>query len=235
MARSQTPADAGQTVYSPAVLAVYDAWVLGVSNHLLWRCPTRELRALYQRNVSAHHLDIGVGTGYYLDHVIWPIPRPRIALLDLNPNSLKAAAERIARYAPECICADASKPWPLEGQFGSAGLCYLLHCLPGAMAEKAIVFDHVARVLAPGGTIFGATIVQGDAPRSWLAQTLMDAYNRRGIFSNASDETGGLTRALEARFEDVRVRRVGCVTLFEARHPGVSRASVNSTIARPPG
>ena len=51
---------AGQAAYTPLTLKVYDWFVLGFSNRYLWRCPTSELEALYDRNVSAHHLDIGV-------------------------------------------------------------------------------------------------------------------------------------------------------------------------------
>lgn len=177
----------GQAVYTPLVLAAYDVWVLGVSNRLLWRCPTRSLRALYDRNVSANHLDIGVGTGYYLDRAVFPVARPAITLMDMNPNSLAAAARRIARYAPASVVADALSPWPLSRKFQSVGLCYLLHCLPGRMSEKAVVFDHAQAVIEPGGIMFGATIVQGSAPRGRSAQALMDLYNAKGIFSNADD------------------------------------------------
>jgi hypothetical protein len=44
---------AGKAIYPPMVLRTYDWVVLGFSNHLLWRCPTQELRRLYDRNVSA--------------------------------------------------------------------------------------------------------------------------------------------------------------------------------------
>ncbi len=157
---------AGQAVYTPLTLAAYDWFVLGFSNRLLWRCPTRHLRDLYARNVGAAHLDIGVGTGYFLDHAPWPVAKPKITLVDLNPHSLQAAAKRIARYQPETITANCLEPLPVEGPFDSVGLCYLLHCLPGTIAEKAIVFDRVAPVLAENGVVFGATILQGDTPRS---------------------------------------------------------------------
>ena len=64
--------EAGHAVYSPAFLRIYDLFVHGLVNHLVWHCPTAALRALYDRNVKAHHLDIGVGTGYFLDKARWP-------------------------------------------------------------------------------------------------------------------------------------------------------------------
>ena len=208
---------AGQAIYTPWTLQNYDWFVLGFSNRFLWRCPTAELLALYRRSVSARHLDVGVGTGYFLDRVAWPVAQPSITLLDLNPNCLAAAAKRIARYAPTAVQADVFQPLPVRGPFASVGMCYLLHCLPGTMGEKAVVFDRLKPVLAPGARIFGATIVQGDAPRSAAARALMAAYNRKGVFSNRADTADNLTEALTARFTDVNVTRQGAVALFEAK------------------
>lgn len=209
---------AGQAVYTPLTLKLYDWVVLGLSNHVIWRCPTRELRALYDRNVGESHLDIGVGTGYFLDKAKWPVPSPRITLLDLNPHSLDAAAKRIARYSPDSRVADILQPLPGRAKHDSVGLCYLLHCLPGEMSEKAaIVFDNAASALKPNGRVFGATILQGDAPRSRTAQMLMNFYNRKGVFSNVADTRQALESALTARFRDVDIRLSGTVALFEAR------------------
>lgn len=211
---------AGQAVYSPRVLRVYDLAVHGVSNHLIWRCPTRHLQALYETHLAERHLDVGVGSGYFLDRARLPVARPRITLLDLNRDCLDFAARRIARYAPDCVQADVFAPLPAIGPFGSIGLLYLLHCLPGAIPDKAAVFDRLAAVAAPGAVVFGATLLQGDAPRSWAARRLMAAYNRRGVFSNAGDRFEDLAAALEARFVEVRLERRGCAALFSARLPG---------------
>ncbi len=207
---------AGQAVYSPLVLRLYDLLVLGLANHFLWRCPTAEIMNLYDRNVTARHLDIGVGTGFYLDRARWPVRNPSITLVDLNPNSLDAASRRIARFAPRTVRANCLEPFPLTEKFDSVALCYLLHCLPGPIREKAVVLDHLRPMLAPGACVFGATILQGDLPRSGPAQALMDFYNRKGIF-NACDSLDGLDTALRRRFTDVHVETRGTVALFEAR------------------
>lgn len=211
-----SPSRAGQAIYSPLVLKVYDTWVLGISNHLLWRCPTAKLRSLYDRNVTARHVDIGVGTGYFLKHARWPVADPELTLVDLNKNSLSAASRRIKDLNPKTVVADVLKPFPSMGPFESASLCYLLHCLPGGMSEKSVVFDNVTKVLAPGGRVFGATILQGGAPRSTPAQKLMDAYNARGIFDNAHDDVDSLRAELGTRFKNVIIECEGCVALFEA-------------------
>jgi hypothetical protein len=207
--------EAGHAVYSPAVLRTYDWAVLGLSNRLLWRCPTAELRRLYDRNVSNRHLDVGVGTGYFLDKAKWPVAVPDITLVDLNANCLSIAAKRIHRFAPRTVLANILEPLPSLDPFRSAGLCYLLHCIPGSMTQKAIAFDHISVLMARGARVFGATIVQGSLPRSKLAQVLMNHYNSKGIFSNSNDTAEDLEAELRKRFRNVRVDRKGTVVLFE--------------------
>jgi SAM-dependent methyltransferase len=215
----QDASAAGQAVYSPFVLSVYDILVLGISNRFLWRCPTPGLVDLYNRNLGARHLDIGVGTGYFLDRATWPVARPEITLLDLNPNSLAAAARRIARYEPKSVVADVLKPPPLQAgapPFQSVGLSYLFHCLPGSIPEKAVVFDHIRPFVANGSRVFGSSIVQGNVPRSRPAQKLMDVYNSKGIFSNSKDTVEDLEAELRRRFPKVTVSLKGSVAVFEA-------------------
>lgn len=210
----------GYAVYSRTSLAIYDALVLGLSNRWIWRCPSSHLVGLYNRHVSANHLDIGVGTGYFLDKARFPVSDPKVALLDPNSDCLGKAAARIARLNPVAIQADALVPWPQDiGTFKTIGLNYVLHCLPGTMAEKAVIFDHAIPHLEDGATVFGSTILQGDAPRSGAARKLMQIYNRKGVFSNEADALEALRSELDKRFDDVTVEMIGCVALFSAREP----------------
>jgi hypothetical protein len=200
-------------------LRLYDPVVIGFSNRFIWRCRSRELLALYQRNLSACHLEVGVGTGYFLDRAQFPVAQPAITLLDINPLCLAMASRRIARHAPRVVEANVLDPLPAIGPFSSIGLCYLLHCLPGNMTAKAIVFDHLEAVMAPAARIFGATIVQGSAPRSWAAQRLLNCFNATGYVANAHDTAEDLKAELASRFCDVNARMQGSVALFEAQRP----------------
>jgi hypothetical protein len=200
------------------VLAVYDWWVLGLSNRFAWRCPRERLLAHYDAHVSANHLDVGVGTGYFLDRCRFPTPAPSLALLDLNPSALRWAARRVRRYRPRTYLGDVLEPIGLGGtRFGSIGLNFLLHCLPGDFSTKAAAFRHLRALLGDDGVIFGSTILGRGVRRNRLARGLMAAYNRKGIFSNSWDDRGGLERALEAHFGQYRVKIEGCVALFSAR------------------
>jgi len=209
---------AGQAVYTKPVLSVYDFVVLGVSNRWIWKCPTPVIEAHYCRHLSANHLDVGVGTGYFLDRCPFPSMSPRVALMDLNPNTLEYASQRIARYRPEIYSQNILQPitQPMA-PFDSIGINYLLHCVPGSLREKAIAFDHLKPLMNPGATLFGSTILHNGVQRSWLARRLMQTYNRKGIFSNNADDLESLTRALQERFSSVDVQVAGCVAMFAAR------------------
>lgn len=208
----------GHSVYNRFTLAVYDWYVLGLSNRFIWKCPTERLVAHFNRHVTDNHLDVGVGTGYFLDRCTFPSDSPRIGLLDLNPCSLSRSSRRIARYKPEIYWRNALEPIDLPGGgFDSISLNYLLHCLSGTMTEKAVVFDHLAEHLNPGGTLFGSTLLHDGVTRSLGARWLMALYNRKRIFGNRDDDLDQLRSALEARFPHSGIEIAGCAALFWAR------------------
>jgi ubiquinone/menaquinone biosynthesis C-methylase UbiE len=214
-------AHAGQAVYTRGFLSVYDAFVYGFNHPVLWRCPKARLVGHYDANVSARHLDIGVGTGTLLDACRFPTPAPEITLMDLNPNSLAAASRRLSRYAPRNHRADVLEDWRLEpGTYESVAMTHLLHCLPGTMAEKGVAFGHARRALAPGGTLFGVTILGKDVHLSPAARGFMALSNSRGILHNRGDGPAELDAALSAVFPERTVRVHGTLALFTARTPG---------------
>ena len=211
-------AAAGQAIYSKRVLKTYDFIVLGVSNRLIWQCSTQCQAEHYNRYLTANHLDVGVGTGYYLEHAHFPSPTPRVALMDLNQNSLAFASQRIIKYSPQSYLCNVLEPISIDGEkFDSVGINYLLHCLPGNIESKAVIFDHLKALMNPNAVLFGTTLLQGGVPRSWLAKRLMAVYNKKGIFSNAQDNLDSLKSALTQRFRDVSVEVVGGGALFSGR------------------
>ncbi len=210
--------EAGQAVYSKRTLAVYDFVVLGVSNRFVWNCPTQRLEEHYNRHVTVNHLDVGVGTGYFLDRCRFPSPTPHIALMDLNPDALDFASKRIARYKPTIYRRNVLEAISIDGErFDSIGINYLLHCIPGSIESKAVAFDHLKALLNPNGVLFGSTLLQRGVTRNWLAKRLMAVYNKKGIFANEHDDLDGLTSALKQRLRDVSVEVVGCAAIFSGR------------------
>jgi ubiquinone/menaquinone biosynthesis C-methylase UbiE len=205
-------------VYTPLALAFYDLAVLGLSNSFVWQCSTQVLMDFYNQHISDKHLDIGVGTGYSLDRCRFPSTAPKIALFDLNTHSLAKSAKRLRRYNPSCYVGNALHRIDIDmSGFDSISLNYLLHCLPGNLASKSIVFEHVKPLLRDGGVIFGSTILGEGVRHNPLAKQLMKIYNAKGIFSNLLDRPSDLEAGLKAHFDQYAIHISGCVALFSAR------------------
>jgi hypothetical protein len=208
----------GYASFSRALLRHYDNWVLGAVCRYAWRCPADQILVHYQRHLSGNHLEVGVGTGYFLANLSFPQGRLRLALLDMNANCLDFTAKRLARLQPERIQANVLAPIPcrLPG-FDSIALNYVLHCLPGNMAYKAAAFGHLKALLNPGGTLFGATVLHEGSRRNPIARAAAGYLNARRIFSNRQDDRAGLEAALRTHFDTVEIDMVGAVARFAAR------------------
>ena len=208
----------GAAVYTAQLLPFYDLIVHGLSNAWAWRCPTRDLLQLYDRNVSGVHMDVGVGSGYFLDRCRFPVSRPDVTLLDLNSKALAYTSQRIRRYEPKVQRGNVLAPLALGSRrFQSIAMMYLLHCVPGTMHSKSSVFEQLGRHLASDGVLFGATVLGQGAPHGPFAKALLALYNARGIFFNRADSAAALEAALERSFAQHSLRVQGCVALFEAR------------------
>ncbi|KAA5920949.1 class I SAM-dependent methyltransferase [Pantoea sp. Bo_2] len=208
----------GAQVYTPLSLKIYDWWVLNISNTYAWQCRTRPiLLDHFQKFMGENHMDIGVGTGFYLSHTS---KKPQnFTLLDLNPNSLKSTSERIVpQFTVRSIQHDVFMPLPadLNNSFDSVSMFYLLHCLPGSMNTKEIVISNAASALKADGTLYGATILGSGVTHNKFGTKLMCLYNKKGIFNNWQDSADGLRAALDAHFREVDVKVCGTVALFSA-------------------
>ena len=211
-------AEAGQAIYKRFALHLYDRIVFGHNLPVLWRCPKEHLMRLYDQNARERHLDIGVGTGYLIDRCRFPCEAPQITLMDMSPGSLAFASRRLRRYSPETHRTNVLEPWGLaEGGFDSVAMVNLLHCVPGTLPEKAIVFDYANDALAPGGTLFGATVLGLEADHTKRSRKALARFNRRGVFSNLEDRREDLERSLAERFTTHEVEVQGAMALFAAR------------------
>jgi SAM-dependent methyltransferase len=211
-------AEAGAAIYNRWILSIYDVGVIRVSNRFAWRCPSPLMLDFYNRHVTANHLDVGVGTGYFPDHCRFPSATPRIALMDLNPNSLRVTAARLRRYNPSTHVANILEPIQWDApKFDSIGLNYVLHCLPGDLPSKSAALAHLAGLLNPGGVLFGSTILGQGIQPNFLARRLIKVYNAKGIFSNTGDHLDDLNAILRQTLREVQTKVVGCVAFFEGK------------------
>jgi SAM-dependent methyltransferase len=212
------PSYKGYRGYTPLLLKIYDPWVLGFMARAVWRCPIPPAIERYRRLVGHRHLDVGPGTGYFLEKTA-PPEGTEITLLDPNPNVLAHASRRLAAMHPTTVQADVMKPLPVEGTFDSAALSYVLHCLRGPQSHKAVAIRNIADVLVPDGVLFGGTVLGLGERHTPQARVFLRAANRLGDFDNQGDTAEGLRQILEESFETVEVDVVGSTANFTATAP----------------
>jgi SAM-dependent methyltransferase len=212
------PAYEGQREYTPFFLKLYDPLILGVFTPVVWRCPPDRLVEGYRRYVGRRHLDVGPGTGYFLDRAGLS-EDSSVTLLDPNVHVLAHASRRLRRLDITAVEADVLKPLPVHGPFDSAALNGVLHCLPGPLPSKTAAIANVAAVLAPTGLLFGASILGRSGRHTWPARRMLEANNRRGTFDNLGDTEEGLRQILETWFEQVELETVGSMAIFTSRDP----------------
>jgi SAM-dependent methyltransferase len=216
------PAYRGQADYTRPLLKLYDPLVLGLAARFVWRCPTSRLLEGYREHVRDGHLDVGPGTGYFIERSGLP-DGSRVTLLDPNAKVLDHASRSLRRLDVTAVEADVLKPLPVDGPFDSAALNLVIHCLPGPLLRKAAAVEHVASVLAPTGVLFGASVLGSSGSHTWLARRVLGAFNRRGAFDNLDDSEDGLRAILGASFEEVELATVGSIAIFAAAGPRTSR------------
>jgi 2-polyprenyl-3-methyl-5-hydroxy-6-metoxy-1,4-benzoquinol methylase len=209
--------EAGQAAYTPRMLGVYNLLILRVIVPYIWKCPIDNVIKLYNKNITSNHLEIGVGSGYFLDNCNFSSDNPRLALMDLNPNSLKFTAEKVSRYKPEIYRGNILEPIETDMEkFDSIAINAVIHCLPGTMSTKLVVFDHIKALLNPGGVVFGSTILNIGVKQNWLTKKFMKNFNNRRIFCNLEDDLSTLEEGLTERFSKSEVKVIGTVALFRA-------------------
>jgi Methyltransferase domain len=161
----------GARIYHPLLLSIYDFLIMRVLAPYVWRCPEKHYADLYRDGMSRSHADIGVGTGYFLDRCAYQPGEARIGLFDLQKNCLKYAARRIARFQPETYQCDALEPIQACADcFDSIALGGILHCIPGDMAEKGVVFDSIKPLMHARTTVFGYTILNQGIKKTVLSR-----------------------------------------------------------------
>jgi SAM-dependent methyltransferase len=212
------PAYPGQSGYNRLLLALYDPLVLGPIARFVWRCPTQVLLERYRRHIRPQHLDVGPGTGYFIERSGLPRRSP-VTIVDPNASVLDFVAQRLQTLAVTAVEADVLKPLPVGGPFDSAALHLVLHCLPKPLERKAAAVGNVAAVLAPDGLLFGASVLGRSGPHSWAARRMLGAFNRQGAFDNLDDSEASLRQILGASFEQVELEVVGSIAIFAATGP----------------
>ena len=212
------PGYRGQSEYTPFFLKIYDPLILGFFTRVVWRCPTTLLVERYRRHIRPRHLDVGPGTGYFLERaglpartpVHHPRPqcaRPRLCLPALaapghhgrRGRRLQAASPRWNVRFRRAARRDPLPTWTALAQGRGRGQrgCH-------SRTDRRPLRRIYPRVLGP---------------HTWLSRMILDANNRRGIFDKLGDTQEGLGEILGASFELVELETVGSMAIFAATNP----------------
>lgn len=207
----------GQWFFSVMSHRLYDIGLYRFVTGRFWRCPTERLMDNYADNISDNHLEIGVGSGYFLEHTLCADFLRRLVLLDLNRRCLTKSAARLRSYAPRVRHHNILEPLaPTEPGFTSVGMNYVLHCIPGGFWNNQCIFRHVRAILEEGGVFFGATLIAHPLQKGILSWLLMKLLNAIGIFSNTRHSIADLKSTMETFFSEVEISMVGSAAVFRA-------------------
>ncbi|WP_437970632.1 methyltransferase [Sorangium sp. So ce260] len=227
-ARDTLPAQEGKSALSAsststerALWRLYDLWVPTIASEHLWECPPDRILSLYNRYAAADHLEAGVGSGYFLDRCTFPVADPSLTLLDLSSSAVDVSLERLRRYRVTGLVASLLEPLPLpESAFGSVGMNYVLHCIPGALRDKMdTVLGHLLPCMKDGGVLFGTTVLGRGVRHNAVGGPFAAAMQRLRIFQNQEDDLPGLEAALKRHVSDYSIEPVGRTAVFIARKP----------------
>lgn len=104
-------------------------------------------------DLGAELLEIGPGPGAATDWLRHQVRR--LVALELDPGAARALSERFAGTNVEAVVADATAlPYP-DGSFDSVGMFTMLHHVPTAALQNAILAEAL-RALRPGGVLVGS-------------------------------------------------------------------------------
>jgi hypothetical protein len=210
----------GVRIYGALLLPFYDFLIMKVLSPYVWRCPAHHYTDLYRNLMSRNHADIGVGTGYVLDRCAFRPSEARIALFDLQQNCLDYTAKRLARFDPEVYQCDAMEPIRVDAdQFDSIALGGILHCIPGNMAKKGVVFDAIAPLMRSGANVFGYTILNRGVKKTMASRITYFILQKLRVINGLDDSANQLALELKKRFTSTDIKVVGCVAIFSAHSP----------------
>ncbi|MBL1077063.1 methyltransferase domain-containing protein [Nocardia sp. 2] len=174
----------------------------------------RNLEVLQDLPPGTAVLDVPCGGGIALD----ALPhdhRLRYIAADISPSMLERAEEKADRLGLtdiDFVEADIHRMPFSDGHFDLVLTLNGLHCLP----DPAAAVRELARVLKPGGRLFGDCIVRGAHPRGTVAATAMGLA---GVFGPGGTATDLAQWFADAGLDQVHLELSGAVAHFDARRP----------------
>jgi Methyltransferase domain len=208
-----------QQFFNKGSLFFYDFLLYGVISKYAWGSSIQRLDSHYKKYVRHNHLEVGVGTGFLLNRVVFDSAHPRLALMDLSRECLEKTKRKVARYSPETYLQNLLEPIQHKiDKFDSIGINYVMHCVPGNFKEKGVAFTHLQALLSENGILFGTTVLSEDIHQNLLAKPFMWLMNSLGVFNNRGDNARDLNECLERHFQLIEFEVVGVTAFFAVKN-----------------
>jgi SAM-dependent methyltransferase len=196
----------------------YDFLLYGVISRYAWGSSIQRLDSHHKKYVRDNHLEVGVGTGFLLNRVVFDSAHPRLALMDLSRECLEKTKRKVTRYAPETYIQNLLEPIHHKiDTFDSIGINYVMHCVPGDFKAKGVAFTHLRPLLSENGVLFGTTVLSDNIHKNVLAKPFMWLMNSLGVFNNRSDNAHDLKECLETHFRVIEFEVVGVTAFFAVK------------------
>ena len=195
-------------------LFAYDYLVNDINCNFVWKCNQHKIIEHYDSNVTNNHVEIGPGTGFFLQNrqynTLQLIDINKDILVNANEN-LKENSEKIQTYCHNIFSSSSLHINPSR----SIGLTYVLHCVPGKIENN--LNDLIQNIQFNNYTLFGASVVNDSKETNMFAETELLWLNRLGIFNNENDTYSGLREYLEASGLEYNLRLEGYVAIFDIK------------------
>lgn len=206
--------------YPLLTLRLSDWWQRAIIQRFFWRCPALPVRlAFYRQHLSARHLDIFPGYGFYPKHCMTV---RQLSLMDSHPTRLDLSRRSIGpARIDQLIVHDFCQPLPtvLHQRFESVSLFDVLQQLPYDRAGIMNLLTDISRLLTPQGGICG-TLLSPDPADHWFAgRWLLNLQKHRGRVRPDCLTQEQLSDSLKQLYQQVNVTRCGGVILFSAACP----------------
>ena len=201
---------------SKIIYSIYDSVLLKIACPIVWKCNTKDILKLYNKNISPNHLDIGCGTGYFIKNCKQLPKNLRLMVMDINKKSMEISKKELANYNPTVIQHNILNPLPKDiPKFDSIGANFLMHCLPGKnMRSKNIAFKNIAEKLNPNGVFFGSTFIIKDHKLNIITKIWTNLFNKIGLLNNKQDTIQDLEKNLKQHFKKTHIEIKGHCAMF---------------------
>ena len=212
----------GATYYPDRKL--YDFVTYEINGRFGWGITKSQIQTLYNRFAGTEaHCEVGLATPSL---VAGAVPQSAAVLIvDVDSDFLTKAEKTLKELgygSIKKVTHDITTPFEgrMDAKYEAIGLNFVLHCVPGTLSpsSKGVCFQHLKAVLAPGGVLFGSTVLGYSAGHNMFGSFIMKKYNDPsiGIFRNGDDDLRDIRAALARAFKRFEVKMYGRVVVYAA-------------------